>query len=345
MHILITGGAGFVGTRLARKILDAGVLSADGQPAAQVDRVTLVDVRASADLTGDPRVQNIVADLAGSRSGEVDLTGSPVGPALARADVIFHLAAAVSAECETDFDLGMRSNLLGGCALLEAARSLGRVPVLVFASSLAVFGRAPEQPLPDVVTDTTLPTPLTSYGIQKFVMEQLVADYTRKGFVRGRSVRLMTVSVRPGRPNGAASGFLSGIIREPLAGIRAVCPVSPDTEVALSSPARTIEGLLRAAAASAAEWGSRAALNLPSISTTVAGMVSALAEVAGPDVTRLIDWVPDPQIEDILASWPTRFSTERAAGLGLRSDTDFESIIRGYLSDAPAAAAGASRHR
>ena len=345
MHILITGGAGFVGARLARKILDAGVLTVDGQPAVPVDRVTLVDLLASADLTDDPRVHNIVADLAGSRSGEVDLMGSPAGSALARADVIFHLAAAVSAECETDFDLGMRSNLLGGYALLEAARSLGTVPVLVFASSLAVFGRTPEQPLPDVVTDTTLPTPLTSYGTQKFMMEQLVADYTRKGFVRGRSVRLMTVSVRPGRPNGAASGFLSSIIREPLAGVRAVCPVSPETEVALSSPARTIEGLFLAAAASAAEWGSRAALNLPSISTTVAGMVSALAEVAGPDVAGLIDWVPDPQIEEILASWPARFSTERAAGLGLRSDSDFESIIRGYLRDAPAAGEGASRHR
>ena len=196
--------------------------------------------------------------------------------------MIFHLAAAVSGECEADFDLGIRANLTAGDRLLEAARALGTCPVLVFASSLAVFGQPPGQPLPDVITDTTLPTPLTSYGTQKFMLEQLVADYARKGFIRGRSVRLMTVSVRPGRPNRAASGFLSGIIREPLAGIRAACPVAPETEVALSSPARTVEGLLRAAGAAAAEWGPRTGLNLPSVTTTVGGMVRALGEVAGP---------------------------------------------------------------
>ncbi|HUC24201.1 MAG TPA: D-erythronate dehydrogenase [Streptosporangiaceae bacterium] len=342
MNIVITGGAGFLGARLARTILDAEVLSADGQQAAPVSQVTLVDLAApSADLAGDPRVRSVVTDLADPGFSQVGAAESPADAALAGADVIFHLAAAVSAECEADFDLGIRSNLLAGYALLETARALGTVPVLVFASSLAVFGGSPEQPLPQVVTDTTLPTPLTSYGTQKFMMEQLVADYTRKGFVRGRSVRLMTVSVRPGRPNGAASGFLSGIVREPLAGVRAVCPVRPDMEVALSSPARTIEGLLRAAAVSGAEWGSQTALNLPSISTTVGGMVSALAEVAGPAVAGLVDWVSDPRVEGILATWPAKFSTERASRLGLHSDADFQSIIRGYLSDSHRSAVAA----
>jgi nucleoside-diphosphate-sugar epimerase len=252
---------------------------------------------------------------------------------VAGADVIFHLAAAVSGECEADFDLGIRANLTAGYRLLEAARALGTCPVLVFASSLAVFGRPPGQPLPDVITDTTLPTPLTSYGTQKFMLEQLVADYTRKGFIRGRSVRLMTVSVRPGRPNRAASGFLSGIIREPLAGIRAACPVAPETEVALSSPARTVEGLLRAAGAAAAEWGPRTGLNLPSVTTTVGGMVRALGEVAGPDVAGLVDWVPDPQIQAMVATWPGRIAAARAAGLGLHPDPDFPAIIRAYLSE------------
>jgi nucleoside-diphosphate-sugar epimerase len=252
---------------------------------------------------------------------------------VAGAGVIFHLAAAVSGECEADFDLGIRANLTAGYHLLEAARALGTCPVLVFASSLAVFGQSPEQPLPEVITDTTLPTPLTSYGTQKFMLEQLVADYTRKGFIRGRSVRLMTVSVRPGRPNKAASGFLSGIIREPLAGIRAACPVAPETEVALSSPARTVEGLLRAAGASAVEWGPRTGLNLPSVTTTVGGMVRALGEVAGPDVAGLVDWVPDPQIQAMVATWPGRIAAVRAASLGLHPDPDFPAVIRAYLSE------------
>jgi len=165
------------------------------------------------------------------------------------------------------------------------------------------------------------------------MLEQLVDNVTRKGFIRGRSVRLMTVSVRPGRPNKAASGFLSGIIREPLAGIRAACPVAPETEVALSSPARTVEGLLRAAGASAAEWGPRTGLNLPSVTTTVGGMVRALGEVAGPDVAGLVDWVPDPRIQAMVATWPGRIAAVRAAGLGLHPDPDFPAVIRAYLSE------------
>src|SRR5208282_2319782 len=162
---------------------------------------------------------------------------------LAGADVIFHLAAAVSAESEANFDLGLRVNLHATELLLASCRALGTNPVVVYSSSVAVFGGSAEHPLPAVVDDQTLPNPQTSYGTQKFIGEQLLADYPRKGFLRGRAIRLMTVTVRPGRPNAAASGFLSGIIREPLAGQRAICPVDPATEVALASPAKAIGGL------------------------------------------------------------------------------------------------------
>jgi Nucleoside-diphosphate-sugar epimerases len=331
LHVVITGGAGFLGARLARTILARGTLGLDGEAPAPVTRLTLLDrVAPPADLAADPRVRvrtGELADLASSGEGLRDDADGPY------ADVVFHLASAVSGECERDFDLGIEANLRAGHRLLEACRALPTPPVLVFASSLAVYGQWPGHPLPEVVTDTTLPTPRTSYGIQKFILEQLITDYTRKGFLRGRSVRLMTVSVRPGRPNAAASSFLSGIVREPLAGERAVCPVPPETAVALASPDRTIAGLLRAAEAGADEWGPPLAMNLPALHTTVGAMVEALTEVAGPEAAGLIDWVPDPAIEAIITSWPARFETARAARLGLTPDPDYVSIVRAHLAE------------
>ncbi|MDM0016487.1 D-erythronate dehydrogenase [Variovorax saccharolyticus] len=330
MHIVITGGAGFVGARLARTLLARSQLALAGAPAAAIRRITLVDRAAPpADLAADPRVAAVVGDLN-------DLLASAPGSVLpADTSLAFHLAAAVSGECEADFDLGMRSNFAATNALLEACRRLGSRPTLVFSSSLAVFGDSPEQPLPELITDQTLPTPQTSYGIQKFIAEQLVADYARKGFIRGRSVRLMTVSVRPGRPNGAASGFFSGMIREPLAGLRAACPVADETPVAIASPARTIEGLVRAAEASDAEWGPRTALNLPSLATTVGEMAAALERVAGPAATALLDRTPDPAIRRIVKSWPGHFETARADALGLRRDASFEAVVRDYVRENP----------
>jgi nucleoside-diphosphate-sugar epimerase len=322
MKVVITGGAGFVGARLARTLLSAGTIALDGAAPVPIDRLVLLDrVVPPADLVADPRVEAV--------TGELPATV----PAIAGADLIYHLAAAVSAECEADFDLGIEANLRAGYALFEAARALPEPAMLVFASSLAVYGGWPGQPMPDVVTDSTLPMPRSSYGTQKFILEQLLTDYTRKGFIRGRPVRLMTVSVRPGRPNRAASGFLSGIIREPLNGERAVCPVPPDTAVALSSPARTIEGLVRVAAAGADEYGPPVALNLPALPTTVADMVRSLSEVAGPEVAALIDWEPDPAIEELVLSWATRVEAARANALGLHADPDFATIIRAYVAD------------
>jgi nucleoside-diphosphate-sugar epimerase len=207
--------------------------------------------------------------------------------------------------------------------------------MLVFSSSLAVFGDAPGQPLPAVIEDNTLPTPQSSYGIQKFIGEQLVADYTRKGFVQGRNVRLMTVSVRPGKPNGAASSFLSGMLREPLAGVRSACPVPADTPVALSSPGCTIAGLILAAESSDQTWGPRTALTLPALTTTPAEMAAALERVAGPAVAALIDWMPDAAIHNIVKTWPARINAQRARGLGLLPEASFEEIIRDYVRENP----------
>jgi nucleoside-diphosphate-sugar epimerase len=319
MRIIVTGGAGFVGSLLARRLLD-GPFEAAGE-IADVDELVLADLVAPAvDLAADPRV----------RAATVDLVTEAAD--LGVADVIFHLAGVVSGAAEADFDLGMRTNLDGMRAVLEHARRQAEPPVLVFSSSVAVFGPEPEPGLAGVVRDDTIPRPQSSYGIQKFIGEQLVADYTRKGFVRGRSVRLMTVAVRPGRPNAAASSFVSGIIREPLAGVRAPCPVPPDTPVALASPGRALEGILRAAAVTDADWGDRTAVTLPGLTTTPRDMAAAMDRVAGYAASDLIDWTDDPVIGAIVGSWPARFETRRAHALGLRPDRSFDDIVREYIS-------------
>jgi nucleoside-diphosphate-sugar epimerase len=327
--VVVTGGAGFLGSRLARQLLAAGSLEVAGGGEQPLSRLTLVDrAPVPADLAADERVTAVRGDL-------IELL-DPAGPgrdALGGADVIFHLAAAVSAECEADFDLGIRANLRATESLFASCRALGTSPVVVFASSLAVFGGSAEHPLPAVVDDHTLPNPQSSYGVQKVIGEQLLADYTRKGFLRGRAIRLMTVSVRPGPPNAAASGFLSGIIREPLAGPRAVCPVGAQTEVALASPARAIDGLLRAATSSDQAWGGRTAVNLPALTVTVSDMVAALERVAGPEVSALIEWTADPAVAQIVTSWPARFRPDRATRLGLAPDPDYDSVIERHIAE------------
>ncbi|HEX4173329.1 MAG TPA: NAD-dependent epimerase/dehydratase family protein, partial [Acetobacteraceae bacterium] len=246
-------------------------------------------------------------------------------------DLVFHLASAVSAECEADLDLGLRSNLDSTRALLDGLRGGGTR--LVFSSSVAVFGGDGDLPMPRVIHDDTLPVPQTSYGIQKFICEQLIADYSRRRLLDGRCVRLMTVTVRPGRPNAAASGFLSSIIREPLNGQEAVCPVPTNTLVAVASPQRTIEGLVVAAEATEHAWGSRTAVNLPALTLRVGEMLDALEIAAGRAARDRVHFQQDPAISRMMLGWPAAFESARARRLGLSPDPDFLSIVRQYQKE------------
>jgi D-erythronate 2-dehydrogenase len=323
MRLLITGGAGFVGARLARTLLARGTLGG-----RTIARLVLADqVAPPADLAAHPSVEGRVAPLLAACEALREEAF----------DGVFHLASAVSGECETDFDLGLRSNLDSTRALLDALRSRverGHATTrLVFSSSVAVFGPDPAVPLPARVADDTLPTPQTSYGTHKLVCEHLIADYTRKGYLDGRAARLMTVTVRPGRPNGAASSFFSGIIREPLAGDEAILPVSPDVSHPVSSPQRTVEGLIAVYEASREAFVGRTALNLPALNVSVQQMLDALEKVAGPKVRARVKAQRDERIAGIVANWPKGATAARAQGLGLLPETSFEDIIRQYIAD------------
>ena len=318
MRILVTGGAGFLGARLAREILKRGQLG--GQT---VKELVIADLfPAPADLQADPRVKS----HAGPMLEQGDLLASGF-------DGVFHLASAVSGECELDFDLGMRSNLDSTRLLLDSIRRSGKVSRLVFASSVAVFGPYADQPMPALVTDTTLPSPQTSYGTQKLMLEYLVADQTRKGFIDGRSARLMTVTVRPGKPNGAASSFFSGILREPLAGQESICPVDATVSHPVSSPGTTIRSLIAVFEASQATLGNRLALNLPGLNVTVQQMLDALEKVGGKAVCNRVRFERDERIAGIVGNWARGATSERANALGLQADSSFESIIEQYIED------------
>jgi nucleoside-diphosphate-sugar epimerase len=326
MRLLITGGAGFVGARLARALLARDTLAG-----RRIESLVLADQAAApADLASDARVETRVGPLLAQCEA---LQREPF-------DGVFHLASAVSGECETDFELGLRSNLDSTRALLDALRArtqAGAAPTrLVFSSSVAVFGPDAAVPLPAVVADETLPAPQTSYGTQKLICEYLVADYTRKGYIDGRAARLMTVTVRPGRPNAAASSFFSGIIREPLAGEESICPVSPDVSHPVSSPQRTVEGLIAVYEASREAFVGRTALNLPALNVRVGEMLDALEAVAGTAVRARVRFERDERIAGIVARWPKGASAARAARLGLQPVKNFEDIIRQYIADCAA---------
>jgi nucleoside-diphosphate-sugar epimerase len=320
MKVLITGGAGFLGQRLARQLLARGELSDSKGAVHRIDQLVLVDVVPANDF-GDARVRVVTGDIADGallrQAVDTDTTS------------VFHLAAIVSGQAEADFDLGMRINLDASRLLLDICRELGHTPKVVFTSSVAVYGGK----LPEMVQDATALNPRSSYGTQKAIGELLLNDYSRRGFVDGRVLRLPTISVRPGKPNKAASSFASGIIREPLNGEPSVCPVAPESRLWLLSPGGAIDSLIAGHELPAEALGDSRTVNLPGLSVSVGEMVAALGKVAGPEAVARISFAPDPAIERIVNSWPGAWDVTRAKALGLSADVDFESIVRAYMSE------------
>ncbi|WJF92101.1 SDR family oxidoreductase [Paraburkholderia bonniea] len=321
MKVLITGGAGFLGQRLARELLARGQIKGpNGQPET-ITELVLLDVVRATGFDGDARVRAEVGDIADRAVLERVID--------TQTQTIFHLAAVVSGQAEADFELGMRINLDASRELLETCRLLGHKPRVVFTSSVAVYGGA----LPAVVQNDTALNPQSSYGMQKAVAELLLNDYARRGFVDGRVLRLPTISVRPGKPNAAASSFASGIIREPLNGETSVCPVAGSTRLWLLSPRKAIECLIAGCELDAAALGLQRVVNLPGLSVSVDEMLDALREVAGEAVVARVEWQADPRVEKIVGSWPGQWDTTRARQLGLTGDASFADVIRSYLED------------
>ena len=320
MHIVITGAAGFLGSKLARELLNkGGVTGRTGTP-EKITQITLLDVVKPVGFS-DPRIRVVTGDIADGATIAAALTPDVQG--------IFHLAAVVSGQAEADFDLGLKVNLDATRQILDRARALGTRPRLVFTSSVAVFGGD----LPAVVPDALSPVPQSSYGAQKAMCELLVNDFSRKAFIDGRVVRLPTVSVRPGAPNKAASSFASGIIREPLNGQSAVCPVNGGTRMWLMSPRKVVHNLIHAYELDGARFGASRIVSLPGLSVTVRDMVDALESVAGVEVAQRVQWLEDETIKRIVTSWPGDFQAVRGKALGFTADTDFADIIRAYIED------------
>jgi len=320
MEVLITGGAGFLGSKLARQLLARGTLAGPtGQP-EKISRITLLD-QVAAQGFDDPRIAVITGDAA-----DPAVIAKALTPSI---QSVFHLAAVVSGEAESDFDLGMRINLDATRILLEQARKNGNRPRVVFTSSVAVFGGD----LPPKVLDTTPATPQGSYGAQKAMCELMVTDYSRKGFVDGRSLRLPTVTVRPGKANKAASSFASGIIREPLNGVVSVCPVPPETKVWALSPRNTVHNVIHAHELESAAFGTAGAVNLPGLTTTVGEMVAAMGRVAGAETMKRVEWKEDPVIMKLVRTWPGDFVTTRAEKMGFVHDANFDEVVKAYIEE------------
>jgi nucleoside-diphosphate-sugar epimerase len=317
VRILIVGAAGMIGRKLAER------LARDATLGGPIGHATLADVVEPPLPQADFDVSATVADLADPSAARELVAERP--------EVIFHLAAVVSGEAEADFDKGYRVNVDGTRQLLEAIRGVGSGyrPRLVFSSSIAVFG----PPFPDPIGDDHLAAPLTSYGTQKAIAELLVSDYSRREFLDGIGIRLPTICVRPGKPNRAASGFFSSIIREPLNGQEAVLPVPEDVRHWFASPRAAVGFLVHAATLDGGALGNRRALTMPGVSATVGEMIESLRRIAGPAAVELIRRVPDEATMRIVASWPGRFDTRRAQELGVEAENDIDEIVRAHLED------------
>ncbi len=319
MHILVLGGAGMVGRKFIERLAHDGQLG--GKP---VTKITAQDVVAASAPAAAPFIFDVVvSDMSNEGEAESLIASRP--------DLIVHLAAIVSGEAEADFDKGYRINLDGTRHLFEAIRKVGGgyKPRVVFTSSIAVFGA----PFHEKIEDEFFTTPLTSYGTQKAIGELLLSDYSRRGFFEGVGIRLPTICVRPGKPNKAASGFFSNIIREPLNGEEAVLPVSDQVRHWHASPRSAVGFLVHAATMDTGAIGPRRTLTMPGYSCTVAEQIEALRKVAGENVVKRIKRVPDPVIDGIVAGWPRNFNPQRSTALGFKAESSFEEIIRVHIDD------------
>ncbi|SFD44445.1 D-erythronate dehydrogenase [Roseivivax sediminis] len=316
MNVVIIGGGGVVGQKLARALVARGHLLG-----RDIAKITLADIAAPALPESGVPVEAVTCDISDRAS-----VAACLGPEV---DVIYHLAAIVSAHAEEDVDAGYRINLAGTMNVLERARALGTRPVVVFSSSIAVYGGE----VPDPITDHSALNPQTSYGAQKAMGELLVTDYSRKGFIDGRAFRLPTISVRPGKPNRAASSFMSSILREPLNGQEAVCPVDDDFRHYYLSPRLCVENLIRGAEIEEAALGQNRAMQMPGRTWTIREVVDAMTAVAGPEPAKLIRWEKQPEIRRIVTGWRYDIQARKALSLGLKADESFKDNVRYYLED------------
>ena len=319
MRVVLLGGAGFLGQKLAKALLQKGQLDYQEQ-SRKIEKLVVFD-KFQVNFSDDKRLEFITGDITDKSTLENLI--------LPHTDVIIHLAAIVSGQAEKDFDLGMQVNLLATQALLETCRKLPKPPRFLFASSIAVFGGD----VPEVIEDSTAPVPQSSYGTQKAITELLINDYSRRSFIDGVTLRFPTIVVRPGKPNAATSTFASSIIREPLQGEKAVCPVTPDTRLWILSPRQAIRSAIKALEIDSSSLGMNRTLSLPGITVSVQEMVDALEAIVGQEVVRRIDWKPDPFIQNIVGSWPSRFRPQRALELGFEPDTSMTEIIQKYIND------------
>lgn len=316
MRVLILGGGGFLGRRLAKELVESG-----GLAQGELIHLTLLDIAFPEDMPQDSRLECIEADFSDEAVIRNILQHQP--------DVIFHLAAIVSGEAEKKLDVGMKINFHASLQLIELCRELAFHPRIVFASSCAVFGGDVSK----VIIDETSPKPGSSYGTQKAMVELLMNDYSRKGFIDGRSLRLPTIAVRPGKPNAATSSFVSSIIREPLHGISASYPVPSESKVWIQSPKRVIQNFIHAANIEEKILGDDRIINLPGLTVSIQELINSLEQITSPDVTKLIFNEPDAFLQSIVLSWPPHFDTTRANKLGFVGDTSSEEIIRSYIEE------------
>ncbi|MFN3259889.1 MAG: D-erythronate dehydrogenase [Pikeienuella sp.] len=316
MHVLITGGGGFLGVKLARLLAAQGTVRGKA-----ITKLTQADLFAPEPVKAPFPTEGVALDIADRAAVDAAFAAKP--------DCIFHLAAVVSGQAEAEFDIGMRVNLHGTLNLLEAARHAGNRPIFVFTSSIAVYGGE----IPEMIEDWTILNPQTSYGAQKAAGELMVTDYSRKGFIDGRGLRLPTVTVRPGKPNAAASSFMSSIFREPLQGEEANCPVSEEYPIWNSAPRNVVANIAWAAEIPEEEWGQNRCLAIPGQTNTVREMVDAMTRVAGSNAAGRITWKPDPFVQKICAGWRAHINPAKALRLGFRQDATFEDNIRWFLED------------